>query len=393
MRSRLTYRHTIRASKLGYITQSVINNLAPLLFLIFQQQFSIPLSRITLLITLNFCIQLMVDLFSARFVDRIGYRTCIVSAHLFCVAGLIGMALFPYLLPSPYAGLLCAVACYAIGSGLIEVLISPIVEACPTDNKASVMSMLHSFYCWGTVGVVLLSTLFLQVFDKSSWPVLCCLWALLPLSNALFFMRVPLNALTPAGESMSLKQLFASRAFWLFLLLMIAAGASEQGMSQWSSAFAESGLHVSKTLGDLLGPCMFSLCMGSARLFYAKCGERIHLLPFIMLSALLCILAYLLSSLCTLPLLALLGCALCGLSVGIMWPGIFSMASVHFPRGGTAMFALLALAGDIGCASGPSLVGFMTGYRGGQLQDGLIWAIAFPILLLICGMLYLREKH
>lgn len=393
MRSALTYRHTIRASKLGYITQSVINNLAPLLFLIFQQQFDISLSRITLLITLNFCIQLVIDSLSACFVDRIGYRTCIVSAHLFCVAGLLGMAAFPHLFPSPYAGLLCAVTCYAIGGGLIEVLISPIVEACPTDNKASVMSMLHSFYCWGTVGVVLLSTLFLQAFGKGSWPVLCCLWALLPLCNALFFMRVPLNTLTPEGEGMSFKQLFVSRAFWLFLLLMIAAGASEQGMSQWASSFAESGLHVSKTLGDLLGPCMFSLCMGGARLFYAKCGERIRLLPFILFSALLCIAAYLLAALCTLPLLALLGCALCGLSVGILWPGIFSLASIHFPRGGTAMFALLALAGDIGCVSGPSLVGFMTDRCGGQLQGGLIWAIVFPALLLICGILYLREKR
>lgn len=391
MRRALTYRHTIRASELGYITQSVVNNLAPLLFLIFQQQFAIPLSRITLLITFNFCIQLLIDSLSARFVDRIGYRACILAAHIFCAAGLIGMAVLPHILPSAYAGLLCAVVCYAIGGGLIEVLISPIVEACPTDNKQSVMSMLHSFYCWGTVGVVALSTLFLRAFSKGSWPVLCCLWALLPIGNAIFFARVPLARLTEEGDGMSPRQLFASKTFWLFVLLMVASGASEQGMSQWASAFAESALGVSKTVGDLLGPCMFSLCMGAARLFYAKRGDSISLLQFIMLSAVLCIAAYLLVTLSPVPALSLLGCALCGLSVGILWPGVFSLASARFPKGGTAMFALLALAGDVGCGSGPSLVGWLSDLCGGALKTGLIGAILFPLLALVCALLYRRE--
>lgn len=391
MRRALTYQHTIRASELGYITQSVVNNLAPLLFLIFQQQFAIPLSRITLLITLNFCIQLLIDYLSARFVDRIGYRACILAAHAFCATGLIGMAVLPHILPSAYAGLLCAVVCYAIGGGLIEVLISPIVEACPTDNKQSVMSMLHSFYCWGTVGVVALSTLFLRAFGKSSWPALCCLWALLPIGNAFFFARVPLARLTEEGDGMSPRQLFANKTFWLFVLLMVASGASEQGMSQWASAFAESALGVSKTVGDLLGPCMFSLCMGATRLFYAKRDDSISLLQFIMLSAVLCIAAYLLVALSPVPALSLLGCALCGLSVGILWPGVFSLASARFPKGGTAMFALLALAGDVGCSSGPSLVGWLSDLCGGALKTGLIGAILFPLLALVCALLYRRE--
>ena len=391
MRRALTYQHTIRASELGYITQSVVNNLAPLLFLIFQQQFAIPLSRITLLITLNFCIQLLIDYLSARFVDRIGYRACILAAHAFCATGLIGMAVLPHILPSAYAGLLCAVVCYAIGGGLIEVLISPIVEACPTDNKQSVMSMLHSFYCWGTVGVVALSTLFLRAFGKSSWPALCCLWALLPIGNAFFFARVPLARLTEEGDGMSPRQLFANKTFWLFVLLMVASGASEQGMSQWASAFAESALGVSKTVGDLLGPCMFSLCMGATRLFYAKRDDSISLLQFIMLSAVLCIAAYLLVALSPVPALSLLGCALCGLSVGILWPGVFSLASARFPKGGTAMFALLALAGDVGCGSGPSLVGWLSDLCGGALKTGLIGAILFPMLALVCALLYRRE--
>ena len=390
MRRALTYRHTIWASELGYIAQAVVNNLAPLLFLIFQDQFSLPLSQITLLITVNFCIQLLIDLLSARFVDRIGYRTCILSAHIFCAVGLIGMAFFPRILPSAYAGLLCAVVFYAIGGGLIEVLISPIVEACPTDNKESVMSMLHSFYCWGTVGVVAISTLFLYVFGKSSWPVLCCLWALLPLLNAVFFAKVPIAALTEEGSGMSARQLFGNKAFWLFLLLMIASGASEQGMSQWASAFAESALGVSKTVGDLLGPCMFSLCMGATRLFYAKRGSNINLLRFIMYSAVLCIFAYMLAALSPVSSLSLLGCALCGISVGILWPGVFSLSSAYFPKGGTALFALLALAGDVGCTSGPSLVGWVSSFFGGSLQSGLLCAIFFPVLALICAVLYMR---
>ena len=390
---KLDYRHTIRAGYLGYITQAVVNNLAPLLFLIFQDGFGLPLQRITLLITVNFCVQLLVDLSSAKFVDRIGYRPCIVAAHVLCATGLVALAVLPFILGDAFVGLLLAVILYAIGGGLIEVLISPIVEACPTDDKAAAMSLLHSFYCWGAVSVVLLSTGFLAVFGKGSWRVLACLWAVLPLCNAVFFSRVPIATLTAENEGMSLGELFASKVFWVFMALMVTAGASELAMSQWASAFAERALGISKAMGDLAGPCFFAVLMGSARVFYAKYGERIDLLTFIMGSGALCVFSYLLAAFSPVPLLALIGCGLCGLSVGIMWPGVFSIASAHFPRGGTALFALLALGGDLGCSGGPTLVGMVAGLFGESLKAGLAAAALFPLVLIVCAVLFRSMRH
>lgn len=388
---KLTYQHTIYAGYLGYVTQAVVNNLAPLLFLIFQDSFGLPLQRITLLITVNFCIQLLVDLLSAKFVDRIGYRKCIVAAHVLCAAGLLGMAFLPSLLTNAYPGLLIAVILYAIGGGLIEVLISPIVEACPTPSKAAAMSLLHSFYCWGTVAVVLLSTLFLALFGKTNWQILSCLWALLPLCNAVFFAKVPIATLTQEHEGMSLRALFGQKMFWIFLVLMVTAGASEQAMSQWASAFAEQGLGVSKVAGDLAGPCFFSILMGSARALYAKYGEKVDLLIFLTVSGGLCVCAYLLAAFAPAPQLSLIGCGLCGFAVGILWPGVFSIASARFPKGGTALFALLALGGDLGCAGGPTLVGLVAGAFGDSLKAGLTAAILFPVVLII-GSLVCRKR-
>ena len=390
--AKLNYKHTIYAGYLGYITQAIVNNLAPLLFLIFQASFSLSLQKVTVLITVNFCVQLLVDLFSAKFVDYIGYRICIVSAHVLCGVGLIGMAFLPFLFGDAYGGLLVAVILYAVGGGLIEVLISPIVESCPTKNKAAAMSLLHSFYCWGTVAVVLLSTGFLAFFGKEYWRTLSVLWALLPLGNAVLFSRVPIASLTAESGGMSLKELCTQKMFWIFLVLMVTAGASEQGMSQWASAFAEQGLGVSKAIGDLAGPCFFSILMGSARTFYAKFGEKIDLLTFMLGSGALCVFAYLLAALSPIPILSLIGCGLCGLSVGILWPGVFSVASGHFPRGGTALFALLALGGDLGCSSGPTLVGMVAGAYGEDLKAGLIAAVLFPTVLILCSILCRRNR-
>lgn len=384
------WRHTQYASYLGYITQAIVNNLAPLLFLIFQEVYRIPLEQITLLVTVNFCVQLSVDMLSTRFVDKIGYRPCIVAAHFFAAAGLAGLGVFPRLLPDPFVGLLAAVFLYAIGGGLIEVLVSPIVEACPTENKASVMSLLHSFYCWGSVGVILLSTLFLGAFGKSAWTVLTLLWALLPLFNAFWFWRVPIARLTEEGEALPLGKLFSQKLFWIFAALMVAAGACELSMSQWASAFAESGLGVSKTVGDLAGPCFFAVLMGCARVVYAKVGHKLNLLNAQWMCGLLCVAAYLLAALSPVPVLALLGCGLCGFSVGILWPGTFSVAARYLPKGGTAMFALLALFGDLGCTGGPTLVGFVSGAFGGELKMGLLAAVVFPVFLILAVLVCKR---
>ena len=388
MSIRTNYRHTIYASYIGYITQAVVNNLPTLLFLTFHRVFGIPLAKITLLITFNFGTQLLVDMASAKFVDKIGYRPCILAAHLFAAAGLVGMASLPYLMPDPFTGLAVSVFLYAVGGGLTEVLISPIVEACPTDNKASVMSLLHSFYCWGTVGVILLATLFLALAGPERWRLLCVLFALIPLANTVYFSLVPIARLTEEGEGMSIRGILSSRLFWLFVVLMVASGASEQGMVQWASAFAESGLGVPKSVGDLLGPCLFSVLMGGARVFYAKMSGRIDLVRFLIGSGLCCIVTYLAASLSPSPALSLAASALCGATVGILWPGVFSVASAAFPKGGTALFAFLALAGDLGCGSGPAVVGFLSDLFGEDLKRGLAFGAVFPLLLVIFAAVY-----
>ncbi|MCI9315246.1 MAG: MFS transporter [Lachnospiraceae bacterium] len=388
------YNKTISACFTGYIVQAIVNNFTPLLFLFFQKSYHIPLSQITLLVTFNFGIQLLVDLLSVGFVDKIGYRASMVIAHVLSAAGLILLTVLPEILPVPFAGILTAVMIYAIGGGLLEVLVSPVVEACPSDNKEKAMSMLHSFYCWGHAGVVLLSTLFFYVAGIENWKILAVIWALIPLANAFVFTRVPIAPLMEDGESgMRLQELFRLKVFWILLVMMVCAGASEQAVSQWASTFAEKGLGISKTAGDLAGPLAFAILMGTSRLFYGKYGERIHLERFMVYSSCLCILSYLGISLSPFPQLGLIACAVCGLSVGIMWPGTFSKASAALPKGGTAMFALLALGGDVGCSGGPTLVGMVSGALGDDLKKGVLAGIVFPVLLLIGIVLCRKTKE
>lgn len=388
---RKSHNHTIYASYLGYITQAIVNNFAPLLFLTFIDEFALTMERITLITTVNFATQLLTDAVAAKVVDRIGYRPCIVAAHVFAAAGLMGLALLPEVMP-PFAGILLAVVLYAIGGGLIEVLISPIVEACPTERKAAVMSLLHSFYSWGYVFLVAVSTLFFTVFGIQNWRVMACIWALVPLFNVFYFMLVPIMPIVKEGtRQLSMRELFRTKVFWALLVMMICAGASEQAMGQWASAFAENGLRISKTMGDLAGPCAFAVFMGTARALYGKFEARIPLKGFMIGSCVLCMGCYLLAALCDVPLLALVGCAVCGFAVGIFWPGTFSIAAPAIPGGGTTMYALLALAGDLGCSSGPTVVGMVSGAAGGSMQTGLLAAIVFPATMLI-ATLFIRAK-
>lgn len=384
------YNKTITACFVGYIVQAIINNFVPLLFLTFQRTYDIPLSQITLLVTFNFGVQLLVDFLAVGFVDRIGYRISMVMAHILSAAGLLLLTVLPELLPSPFAGILISVMVYAVGGGLLEVLVSPVVEACPSDNKEKAMSMLHSFYCWGHVAVVLLSTVFFRTAGIENWKILAAVWAIIPICNAFAFAKVPMASLMEDGEKgLSLKELFTSKLFWVLLTMMVCAGASEQAVSQWASTFAEKGLNISKTAGDLAGPMAFAILMGTARAFYGKYGDRIHLDHFMIWSSLLCILSYLGIALFPSPLLSLAACAVCGLSVGIMWPGTFSKASAAIPKGGTAMFAFLALGGDLGCSGGPTVVGAVSSAMGENLKLGILAAVIFPALLLtgilVCG--------
>ena len=388
-------RHTLYACYIGYITQAIINNLSPLLFLTFHKQFGISLAAISILISINFCTQIAVDLISVKFVDKIGYRASGILSFVISAIGLVSLGLLPNVMPNAYVGLIIATMLNAIGGGLLEVLVSPVVEAIPLPQKqkASAMSLLHSFYCWGHVGVVILSTLYFSTAGIQNWMYLPMIWALVPLFDVFLFAKIPLYKLVEEEERVPLRKTLKTGIFWLLFLLMICAGASEQAMSQWSSIFAELGLGVSKTVGDLLGPCAFAICMGLSRLIYGKMGQRINLKKFIIGSSLLCVVSYLIAVFSPFPLLALIGCAMCGFSVGIMWPGIFSIAGERCRSGGTAVFALFAVAGDIGCASGPALVGVISNATGGDngLKTGLLCAIMFPIVMCI-GVSVLRSR-
>ena len=390
MTAQSKYRKTLLSCYLGFITQAITANFAPLLFLTFKDSYSIPLEKVALIPMAFFMTQLLIDFAATKFVDRIGYRTCVVCSQVLSAVGLALLAVLPEVLPDPFTGILIAVVLYAMGAGLIEVLISPIVEACPFDNKDGVMSLLHSFYCWGMVGVILGSTVFFAVFSVKNWHILAILWAVIPFVNAFNFLKCPIERLTEDGEGMKMGQLFRIPLFWLMALLMVCSGASEISMAQWASAFTESAMGVSKTIGDLAGPCLFAVLMGISRVFYGKMSEKLDLTKTMLGCGVLCILCYLLASLSSLPVLGLMGCALCGISVGIMWPGTLSISAQECPKGGTVMFALLALAGDLGGSIGPSLVGSVSSMADGNLKTGLLVATLFPALL-IAGLVVLKK--
>ena len=386
-------RRTMCACYIGYIAQAIVNNFAPLLFVMFEADYRIPLSKITLLITVNFCVQLTVDLLAAAFLDRIGYRAAIVLAHAASAAGLALLTVLPELLPDAFTGLLISVVVYAIGGGMLDVILSPIMEACPTDNKQTHMSLLHSFYCWGYMGVVLLSTAFFACFGLKNWKFLALLWAAVPLANLVVFAGAPLYAPQTAENSgFAPVQLLRKKQFWVLLFMMLCAGASEQAVSQWASAFAEQGLGVTKTVGDLAGPMAFAALMGVSRLIFGKHGQRMDLDQSMRASCLLCLAAYACIVFVPMPVVGLLGCAICGFSVGIFWPGTFSKATAAIPGGGTAMFALLALAGDLGCAGGPTLAGLVSDAAGGNLRTGILAAAVFPAGMLLCMLGAKKQK-
>ena len=390
MTAQPNYRKTLLACYLGFITQAITANFTPLLFLTFKDIYGIPLEKIALIPMAFFMTQLLIDFAATKFVDKIGYRTCVVCSQVLSAVGLALLAVLPELLPNPFIGILIAVVLYAMGAGLIEVLISPIVEACPFENKAGVMSLLHSFYCWGSVGVILGSTVFFAVFGVENWRILAILWAVLPFVNTFNFLKCPIERLTEDGEGMKMGQLFRMPLFWLMALLMVCSGASEISMTQWASAFTESAMGVSKTIGDLAGPCLFAVLMGISRVFYGKMSEKLDLTKTMLGCGALCIVCYLLASLSSLSVLGLMGCALCGISVGIMWPGTLSISAQKCPKGGTVMFALLALAGDLGGSIGPSLVGSVSSMADGNLKTGLLVATVFPVLLIV-GLVVLQK--
>jgi fucose permease len=391
---KLTYKHTLVSCYVLFIIQSIVNNFSPLLFVQFSREFKISIEQIALLVSYNFIIQMIVDMLGARFADKIGYRRGIIIAQIISCSGVAGLGIFPYIIP-PYAGLLLASTLCAIGSGFIEVLASPIVEALPTEEKSSTMSLMHSFYCWGHIAIVLLSTLFFAVAGTANWRFLTLMWAVIPALNCISFIFVPIINLSDTRETVSVKKLFKLRDFRLFLVLMICSGAAEQSIAQWSSLFAETGLGVSKTLGDLLGPCLFALMMAISRTFFGAFGAKLNLSRLMTYCAAAMVGAYLLTVFAPHPVLNLVGCGLVGLFVGIFWPGTLSIASGALPQGGTSMFAILALAGDIGCAAGPGIIGYVSGRIAGDfaLNLGILTSIVFPAVAFILLIVIRRRAE
>ena len=385
------YKGTKIACYTGYIVQAIVANLAPLLFITFNRTFDISLTKITFLSGFNFAVQLFIDLVAARYAEKLGYRKSVIISQIFAAAGMIGYGTLPYLLGDPFVGLLIATFLCAIGGGLIEVLVSPIIESCPSDSKSGSMSLLHSFYCWGQAGVVLLSTLFFTVCGIDNWRILTAIWAVVPIVNAFTFTKVPVPQPVEEGAAMNAKQLFSSRGFGILILLMICSGAAEQAISQWASAFAEAGLNVNKTVGDIMGPCLFAVLMGVSRTFYSAFSRKAGLVRYMTVSGFLCLIGYLMASLSPFPAISLAGCALCGFSVGLFWPGTLSIAAKFCPKGGTFMYGILALAGDIGCVCGTGFVGFISGLFGDDLKKGILCASVFPVLMVV-GLMFCRKR-
>ena len=391
MSKQKNYKKTLTACYLGFVTQAISANFTPLLFMTFIKTYGITLEKIAMIPLVFYFTQLLIDLAATKFADKIGYRTCVVASQVLSAVGLALMAILPELLPVPFIGIMISVVLYAVGSGLIEVLVSPIVEACPFENKEGTMSLLHSFYCWGAMGVILGSTLFFTMFGVDNWKVLTFIWALVPLYNTFNFVACPIERLVEDGKSMGIRKLLKTPIFWLMILLMVCSGASEASMAQWASAFTECAIGVSKTVGDLAGPCLFAMLMGISRVLYGKYSGKLDLTKVMLICGMMCAVCYLLASLSALPILELAGCALCGMTVGIMWPGSISISSQNCPRGGTAMFAFLALAGDLGAMVSPAMVGTISEVAGGNLKTGLLAATIFPMILVL-GLLVLKKK-
>lgn len=387
------YNKTKKACYLGFVTQAIVANFVPLLFLTFRRAYGVSFSKLALISVVFYVTQLVVDFACVKIVDKLGYRVCIVTSEVASALGLAGLAFVPELFSDPLVGILVCVVVYAIGSGLIEVLCSPIIEACPFENKANMMSLLHSFYCWGAVGTILFSTLFFSVFGTEHWRILTCVWAAIPLYNVINFATCPIEPIVEDGRGMTMTELFKTGRFWIFIILMIAAGASEISMAQWASAFAESSLGVSKTVGDLAGPCGFAIFMGISRVIYGKFGEKTDLTAYMIFSGILCFGSYLLTAVTKIPVMGLVGCMACGFSVGIMWPGSISISSKLLPKGGTALFALLALAGDVGGTVGPALVGNVSQAAGDNVSAGILSGIGFPVTLVICVLIIRRMNR
>ena len=382
------FKFTMGSCFLSYITSAVIVNFIPLLFVKFQTDYALSASKLALLVTVNFIVQLTVDLLGAKYVDRIGYRPAMVAANILAAVGLIFLAFLPSVLSVPYLGILISVIVFAIGGGMLEVLVSPIIDAIPTETNNMRMSLLHSVYCFGHGAVVLFSTVLFKLLGIDNWRILSLIWAVIPAVSAILFLFCPIVSQQGDEKKSTLPKLLKIPFFWMFIFMMLCSGAAEQGLAQWASYFAEKSLNISKSTGDLLGPCLFAVLMGAVRVIYGIIGKNLKAEKYLLISGLVGFCGYILSSVSNIPLFSLIGCGLCGVGVAIMWPGLIDLSKKYCTVGGTAMFALLAFGGDIGCFIGPQTVAVVSDLSGGNIGAGFAVSTVFP-LCIVAGMTFL----
>lgn len=392
----MTYKHTLHSCYLAYVTQAAVVNLAPILFVIFQTEFGLTYQQIGALSLINFLTQLSIDAVAIKTLDKVGYRPAAIGCCACCTLGFLLLAICPAIWPGEFFALCLPVIVYAVGGGLAEVIVSPIADSLPLENKEGSMALVHGAYSWGQAAVVLVSTCTLAIIGHARWQWLPLIWAILPLYNLFRFCRVPLMPTIPDEHRTPLRDLLKNGTLWLFLLVMLCAGASEVAMSQWSSLFAEKALGVNKVLGDIAGPCLFAVFMGLGRIGFGKFGTKWKLSRILLLCALLAIVCYLLTAFFPHPIISLTACALTGLAVSLMWPGTVSLSAAAFPLGGAALFAFLALFGDLGCSVGPWLTGVVSDAVSVSNSDmalriGLAAGTIFPLTLFVT-LFFLKSK-
>lgn len=370
---------------IGYVVQAVINNFLPILFIVFQDIYGLGYEKLARLIAVNFITQIITDFLTPKIVNKIGYRKAIILCQAAATTGLLMLGILPRFVSNVYPVIIFSIIVYAFGSGLIEVLFSPVIEHLPIDNKSGNMSLLHSFYCWGQAFTIIVTTALVSFFGYKGWANIPLVWAVLPFIDMLLFIKAPIVEPKEDEKEQGFKELFKNRKFKLYMLMMLCAGASEIAMAEWASMFAQQSLGVSKVIGDLTGPCLFAIFMGLGRIWYAAVSNKISFTKAIIVLNSICAVCYLGVAFCKISVLALVFCAVCGFTVSISWPGIYSLGAETFPKGNAVMYSTFALCGDMGCCLGPWVLGFVAEFFG--LNAGFAVATVFPITMVATALL------
>ena len=404
-----SYKSTIAACYIGSFVQAIIVNTTPILFIPLREQFGLTFQQMGLLVLINFISQVGCDILFSNAIDKYGFRRFVVAAHGLAVVGLVLFAASPLLFDRPFAGFVTATIIFSGSGGLLELLLSPIVNAIPTDEKAGAMSVLHSFYSWGQAAVILLTTVLLFVFGRAWWQWIILIWTLVPLFNFFFLMRVPFAPNVPEEQRQGMDKILLKPFFIAALATILCGAAAELCISQWASAYLEEAMRLPKVVGDVGGVCLFAVMMGVGRLFYGMYGKKINVSLMMLIGTVGAAACYITVALSGTAVLSLLACGLCGLCVSLLWPGTLVVASEHYPLAGAWMFAILA-AGDIGASAGPWLMGVVAEqahrlpFLSGLLTQGMspdqlglraamLVSALFPIIAFFCLRWMRKRTH